>query len=153
MMCTGRSLQEALEKSAVYRLNEDRVRFYAAEIALALTHIHRLGWIYRDLKPQNVLLNEDGHVQLIDMGAVVDTTGTVLGEEAAAELNVFADDGTSEEDCYSIGCDVPLSDAVPATANDVLKSILECPSRMYTKSSDLSSNPLKRAKSIIGTYG
>ena len=44
--------------------------FYAAEIVLAITHMHEMGIIYRDLKPQNVLLRSDGHVQITDMGLV-----------------------------------------------------------------------------------
>ena len=37
--------------------------------------------MYRDLKPSNVLLSEDGHVQLADMGGVADTGGSVLSRE------------------------------------------------------------------------
>lgn len=49
-------------------MSEDRVRFYSAEILLALFHMHRLGMIYRDLKPANVILNHDGHIKLVDLG-------------------------------------------------------------------------------------
>jgi serine/threonine protein kinase len=47
---------------------EDRARFYTAEIALALEHVHKLDIIYRDLKPENVLLDTQGHVRLTDFG-------------------------------------------------------------------------------------
>jgi serine/threonine protein kinase len=60
---------------------EERVRFYASEIVLALGHIHMLGMIYRDLKPQNILLNQDGHIQLVDLGGIIDPGGRVLGKE------------------------------------------------------------------------
>jgi serine/threonine protein kinase len=64
----GGDLGEALKSSREGYLNEDRVRLYAAEVGLALNHMHELGLIYRDLKPGNVLLGEDGHVVLADMG-------------------------------------------------------------------------------------
>ncbi|TMW58660.1 hypothetical protein Poli38472_010219 [Pythium oligandrum] len=64
----GGDLGEALKSSREGYITEDRVRLYAAEIGLALNHMHDLGLIYRDLKPGNVLLGEDGHVVLADMG-------------------------------------------------------------------------------------
>ncbi|XP_053685793.1 serine/threonine-protein kinase S6KL [Sabethes cyaneus] len=44
------------------------VRLYVAEIALALDFLHQAGIIYRDLKPENVLLDQDYHIRLIDFG-------------------------------------------------------------------------------------
>ncbi|MBX9702590.1 MAG: serine/threonine-protein kinase, partial [Silvanigrellaceae bacterium] len=43
-------------------------KFYATEIFSALDHIHSLGFMYRDLKPENVLLDEEGHCKLVDFG-------------------------------------------------------------------------------------
>lgn len=68
-------LHTCLANAPNTRLPEDRVRFYIAEIVLALAYLHQRGLIYRDLKPQNVLLNADGHVQLVDLGGVLDDDG------------------------------------------------------------------------------
>jgi len=50
------------------RFEEERAKFYVAEILLALEYLHNLGVIYRDLKPENVLMDEDGHICLTDFG-------------------------------------------------------------------------------------
>ncbi|GAA5948795.1 hypothetical protein JCM21900_005302 [Sporobolomyces salmonicolor] len=50
------------------RLGRDRARFYMAEICEGVEGLHRAGIIYRDLKPENVLISTDGHVVLTDFG-------------------------------------------------------------------------------------
>jgi serine/threonine protein kinase len=81
-LATAGDLQKALNKSPEEKLGEDRVRFYVAEMVLALSYLHQLGLMYRDLKPNNVLLNEDGHIQLVDLGGVADEHGTTLGKHS-----------------------------------------------------------------------
>lgn len=81
-LSTAGDLQKALNRSAEEKLSEDRVRFYVAEIVLALAYLHQMGLMYRDLKPNNVLLNEDGHIQLVDLGGVADEYGTTLGQHS-----------------------------------------------------------------------
>ena len=51
--------------------NEERARFYAAEIALALQYLHKSGVVYRDLKPENILFYNNTHaskVLVVDFG-------------------------------------------------------------------------------------
>ena len=57
-------------------LPENVVKFYAAQIAIALQHLHDLGIAYRDLKPENILIGEDGYIKLCDFGASVSIRGT-----------------------------------------------------------------------------
>jgi len=48
--------------------NEDQVRFFLAEIVLAVESVHKLGYVHRDIKPDNVLIGADGHIKLSDFG-------------------------------------------------------------------------------------
>ncbi|KAM9234162.1 ribosomal protein S6 kinase alpha-2 isoform 3-T3 [Dugong dugon] len=62
----GGDLFTRLSKEVMF--TEEDVKFYLAELALALDHLHGLGIIYRDLKPENVLLDEEGHIKITDFG-------------------------------------------------------------------------------------
>jgi len=68
------------------KFDGERVRFYCAEIILGLKYLHEKGILYRDLKPENVLLTSDGHICMTDFGiskeglkAVDDRTATFCG--------------------------------------------------------------------------
>ena len=51
------------------KFSEKVAQFYAAEVLLALDYLHEeLNTIYRDLKPENVLVEKDGHIKLTDFG-------------------------------------------------------------------------------------
>jgi tRNA A-37 threonylcarbamoyl transferase component Bud32 len=50
------------------RFTESRARFYTAQIVLALTHLHKNNIIYRDIKGENILVDEDGYLCLADFG-------------------------------------------------------------------------------------
>ncbi|CAF4764772.1 unnamed protein product, partial [Rotaria sp. Silwood2] len=55
-----------------YEMNENSASFYCAEVVLALDAIHSMGYIHRDVKPDNILLDVYGHIKLADFGTCIE---------------------------------------------------------------------------------
>ncbi|KAH7536684.1 hypothetical protein FEM48_Zijuj03G0010500 [Ziziphus jujuba var. spinosa] len=64
--CSGGNLHSLRQKQPNKHFTEEAARFYASEILLALEYLHMLGIVYRDLKPENVLVRDEGHIMLSD---------------------------------------------------------------------------------------
>jgi len=93
------------------RFNEQRAKFYIAELILALEHLHKHDIVYRDLKPENILLDANGHIALCDFGlskanlANDDTTNTFCGTTEYLAPEVLLDESgyTKMVDFWSLG--------------------------------------------------
>ncbi|KAH7561202.1 hypothetical protein ACOSP7_016167 [Xanthoceras sorbifolium] len=88
--CPGGDLHVLRQRQPNKRFDETAVRFYASEVIVALEYLHMLGIVYRDLKPENVLVRSDGHIMLTDF-----------------DLSLKCDDSTSKAQI--------ISDPNPAT--------------------------------------
>ena len=55
-------------RRAPTRFPEDRARFYAVQVVMALGYLHENNIIHRDVKPENILVEEDGYIRLTDFG-------------------------------------------------------------------------------------
>ncbi|CAH9138127.1 unnamed protein product [Cuscuta epithymum] len=64
--CPGGDLHVLRQRQPAKRFPESSVRFYASEVIVALEYVHMMGIVYRDLKPENVLVRSDGHIMLTD---------------------------------------------------------------------------------------
>uniref|UniRef100_A0ACD5VFH4 Uncharacterized protein n=1 Tax=Avena sativa TaxID=4498 RepID=A0ACD5VFH4_AVESA len=64
--CSGGNLHSLRQKQLNKHFSEHGARFYASEVLLALEYLHMLGIVYRDLKPENVLVRDGGHIMLSD---------------------------------------------------------------------------------------
>jgi len=93
--CNGIDMAMILRQVKDGRLPEKTVCFIAAEIVCALEYMHGMGLLYRDLKPGNVLLNKDGHIQLIDLGTVGDLQGECLQAVDPTTSGLIAQHGSA----------------------------------------------------------
>ncbi|XP_042394816.1 serine/threonine-protein kinase OXI1-like [Zingiber officinale] len=64
--CSGGDLASLRRRQSEKMFSDDAIRFYAAELVLALEYLHGLGIVYRDLKPENILIQDNGHLMLVD---------------------------------------------------------------------------------------
>uniref|UniRef100_A0A182UFW0 Ribosomal protein S6 kinase n=1 Tax=Anopheles melas TaxID=34690 RepID=A0A182UFW0_9DIPT len=155
---SGGELFMHLEREGIFL--EDTACFYLCEIILALEHLHNLGIIYRDLKPENVLLDAKGHVKLTDFGLCKEhiqegiVTHTFCGtiEYMAPEILTRSGHGKAV-DWWSLGAlmfdmltGMPpfCADNRKKTVDAILKDKLNIPGYLTPDSRDLIRRLMKR---------
>ncbi|XP_055619452.1 ribosomal protein S6 kinase beta-2 isoform X2 [Toxorhynchites rutilus septentrionalis] len=155
---SGGELFMHLEREGIFL--EDTTCFYLCEIILALEHLHDLGIIYRDLKPENVLLDAQGHVKLTDFGLCKEhiqegiVTHTFCGtiEYMAPEILTRSGHGKAV-DWWSLGALMydMLTGMPPFTADNrkntidaILRGKLNIPAYLASDSRDLIRRLMKR---------
>jgi len=130
-LCTGGELQKFIS----FRQQEARTkfgltnracsveesRFYLAETASAMQHLHNLGFIHRDIKPDNVLLTSSGHIKLTDFGTVKDERIFATGRAETRPSSPNTADARRGTFCGTAEYVSPevLSDADPSVGADL----------------------------------
>ncbi|XP_023753034.1 serine/threonine-protein kinase D6PKL2 [Lactuca sativa] len=84
--CPGGDLHVLRQRQPCKRFPESAVRFYASEVVVALEYLHMLDIVYRDLKPENVLVRSDGHIMLTDFDLSLKCDGST-----STPAQVFSD--------------------------------------------------------------
>jgi serine/threonine-protein kinase len=105
----GETLAELLSRRG--RLAPEEARGLALQAARGLAHAHAAGLVHRDVKPQNLLLREDGTLKIADFGiaraaegTALTQAGTVLGTAAyLAPEQALGEEATPASDVYSLG--------------------------------------------------
>ena len=85
--CRGGELFRRMEVERM--MLEEHAKFYLSQIVCALEYLHSIDIVYRDLKTENVMLDQDGHVKLIDFGL------SKLGMNDGVLTNTFCGTGES----------------------------------------------------------
>jgi len=90
--------------------SESRSKFYAAEILLGLDHLHSNGIVYRDCKPENILLDDHGHVRISDLGLALEIPEGEVVRGRVGTVGYMAPEIIDNEkytfspDYFSLGC-------------------------------------------------
>ena len=100
----GKELWEVIRDIGL--LNKEQTQFYGASILLAMDYLHKQKIIYRDLKPENVMVNVKGYVKIIDFGTVKeiqDRTSTIIGTSHYMAPEITKGEGYSfQVDIWSV---------------------------------------------------
>ena len=73
--CSGGDMMGLLIRKDIF--SEAATKFFICEMILGINSLHKIGYIHRDLKPDNFLLTSTGHVKLTDMGLCKKLDGTI----------------------------------------------------------------------------
>lgn len=106
--CSGGNLHTLRQKQPNKYFTEEAARFYASEVLLALEYLHMLGIVYRDLKPENVLVREQGHIMLSDFDlslrcsvspTLVKSSSVHVGNSNSATGGILDDENAALHGC------------------------------------------------------
>ncbi|XP_065850481.1 protein kinase PINOID 2 [Euphorbia lathyris] len=148
--CPGGDLYAARLRQPGTRFTLSSTKFYGAELLLALEYLHMMGIVYRDLKPENVLVREDGHIMLsdFDLSFKCDVVPQVLRSSKTKTKT------PTRHFTFTPSCATPLLSCFSAKTKKVT-TILESADTNSQEETDpeLVAEPINaRSKSFVGTH-
>ncbi|KAL5976694.1 Serine/threonine-protein kinase d6pkl1 [Asimina triloba] len=163
--CSGGDLHTLRQRQPGKHFSEQAARFYASEVLLALEYLHMMGVVYRDLKPENVLVREDGHIMLSDF----DLSLRCCVNPTLVKSNAFRTDASgkisSSSSCIEPACRLPLVCVEPSCLQPscftprlfsrkarTMRSECFSPTQMHSFPELLAEPTTARSMSFVGTH-
>lgn len=125
----GGDLMSLLIKLEIFE--ESLVKFYASELVMAIETVHKMGFIHRDIKPDNILIDQHGHVKLTDFGLC---TGFRWTHDSKIYSNNNVSKHETRRKIKNLADSKHLAYSIVGTPNYIAPEILEC--KGYSQSCD-----------------
>ncbi|XP_024980085.1 protein kinase PINOID 2 [Cynara cardunculus var. scolymus] len=158
--CPGGDLHAARQRQPAKCFSISSAKFYGAEILLALEYLHMMGIVYRDLKPENVLVREDGHIMLsdFDLSLKCDVVPKLVRSKPEPSRAIDHDDDDHDLKCSTPSCVIPMQPVLSCFS--LRKTKTTPPTTTITEkiefqeyNTELVAEPLNaRSKSFVGTH-
>lgn len=149
--CPGGDLHTARQRQPKKQFSISTARFYAAETLLAVEYLHMMGVVYRDLKPENVLVREDGHIMLsdFDLSLKCHVIPKLITPKANPKKPIEKNLKSSTPSCVA-----PLQPVLTCLSNKKTKSsTLSAKLKPQVDHQELVAEPINaRSKSFVGTH-
>ncbi|CAI8610266.1 unnamed protein product [Vicia faba] len=158
--CPGGDLYASRQRQPGKRFSLSSSKFYAAETLLALEYLHMMGIVYRDLKPENVLVREDGHIMLsdFDLSLKCDVVPKLLRSKTRLERSIkTTTKRASTPSCISpmqpvLSCLLSSSKKKKTTVETVIRENVQEEFEVDLDP-DFVAEPIEaRSKSFVGTH-
>ncbi|KAL2547853.1 Protein kinase PINOID 2 [Forsythia ovata] len=151
--CPGGDLHAARQHQPGKRFSISSAKFYAAETLLAIEYLHMLGIVYRDLKPENVLVRGDGHIMLsdFDLSLKSDTVPKLIRSKLEPQPAI-----DKNLKCSTPSCAMPIQPVLSCFSTSMKEGLTkEIPKQndVQEYSTELVAEPINaRSKSFVGTH-
>ncbi|KAK9071326.1 hypothetical protein SSX86_009894 [Deinandra increscens subsp. villosa] len=160
--CPGGDLHAARQRRPAKCFSISAAKFYGAEILLALEYLHMMGIVYRDLKPENVLVREDGHIMLSDFDLSLKcevVPKLIRSKPDPSRHELDHDDDDNNLRCSTPSCVTPLQPVLSScfsfrkTRKTPATTIITEKIEFEEHNTELVAEPVNaRSKSFVGTH-